>query len=758
MGELLAALRADPAEARRRRLRVAVSVLSVLALIGAMVAGWQAYRGWTAARLAQQFGQEAAQVSAIGRYAALLPLHDTRRETDAIRARMEGLKQRMTTLGRLAAGPGHYALGRGYMTLEKIDDALRELETAWAAGYRGPELAYALGLVHGQLYQRALADLRKTKDAALDARRRDEIARAHRDPALRYLKLAAAEESRGHPLAGVEAPEYVEGLIALYEQHWDEALALARRAGDRVSWLYEAGELEGDVHFLRGKELFNKGDVDGALAEYRRAGDAYRAVSAVARSSAAAWMGDCRELIEIESVEVERDRSPAETQKRALAACASAATARPDLAEPVAAEAKTWSQLANYQKTHGQDPTAAEEAAIKLGEQALAIDPREARAHHALGIAELDLAEFRAGKDQDPNSLFNQAIEQARQALELDAGYVEAYSLLMHTHLTRARFEAGRGADPRQALRTAGTYGQEATRLSPGDFGLWDGLGLVETDQGEYERDHGGDPGPAFGRAEEAFERVARLSPTLDYGAANLCWLHAEWAQYEMRRGTDLQRRIEVTLKWCQTAMGLDRDDAVSYFHLGRTYLYQATLQVEQRKDPTDLIAKARVAKDRAVEIDRENWNVQTTLGPVLEARWLEVLGRDPQPAFARAEELGKAEVKRTEGKDADALLELAEVHRRRAEWRQGRKQSIDADVREGLALVTSAFAAKSDHANASETEGALQLIAARAASGPTRNETAGKARTAFEKALAINGNLEHEIRPMLDEATRLAQ
>jgi hypothetical protein len=204
--------------------------------------------------------------------------------------------------------------------------------------------------------------------------------------------------------------------------------------------------------------------------------------------------------------------------------------------------------------------------------------------------------------------------------------------------------------------------------------------------------------------------------------------------------------------------MGLDGDDAVSYFHLGRTYLYQATLQVDHKKDPTDLIAKARAAKDRAVQIDRENWSVQTTLAPVLEARWLEVLGRDPQPAFARAEALGKEEVSRSDGKDADALLELAEVHRRRAEWREGRKLSIAADVREGLALVARALAENPGHTNASETEGALQLVAARAASGPARSEAAGKARAAFEKALAINGNLEHEIRPMLDESTRLAQ
>ena len=142
------------------------------------------------ARLAQQFGQEVERIAAISRYAASLPLHDTRREMDAIRARMERLEERMRALGPLAAGPGHEALGRGYLALERYDDALRELEAAWATGYRSPELAYALGLVHGKLYQRALGEMPKTNDAKLDAARRAEIARAHRDPALRYLKEA----------------------------------------------------------------------------------------------------------------------------------------------------------------------------------------------------------------------------------------------------------------------------------------------------------------------------------------------------------------------------------------------------------------------------------------------------------------------------------------------------------------------------------------------------------------------------------------
>jgi hypothetical protein len=96
-------------------------------------------------------------------------------------------------------------------------------------------------------------------------------------------------------------------------------------------------------------------------------------------------------------------------------------------------------------------------------------------------------------------------------------------------------------------------------------------------------------------------------------------------------------------------------------------------------------------------------------------------------------------------------------VHRRRAEWRATRKLSVDADVRDGLALIVRAEAENQSHADSAETEGALHLVTARASSGAARTAAAGKARTAFERALRINANLEHEIRPLLDEAMRLA-
>src|SRR5262249_20204909 len=157
MADLLAALRADPALVRQRWLRVVGAVVGAVAMVGAGAASSMAYKARRGAqeqaRLARQLGGEVEKIAAIARFSALLPLNDRRPETAIIRDRMDRLRERMGTLGAIAAGPGHEALGRGFFSLEQYEDALRELEAAYATGYRSPELAYALGMVHGKLYQ-----------------------------------------------------------------------------------------------------------------------------------------------------------------------------------------------------------------------------------------------------------------------------------------------------------------------------------------------------------------------------------------------------------------------------------------------------------------------------------------------------------------------------------------------------------------------------------------------------------------------------
>jgi serine/threonine protein kinase len=758
MVELLAALRADPAEKRRRFLRAALLVASIGALGGAAVAGglaYQARRGAAEqARLAQQFGQEVEKIAAIARYAAFLPLHDTRVEMNTIRGRMDGLRERMRALGPVAAGPGHHALGRGWLALERYDEALAELQAAWATGYRSPELAYALGMVHGKLYERALADLQKTGDPKLDAARKDELAHAHRDPALRYLKEVGTHE------VGVDAPEYVEGLMALYEQRYDDALGLARQAGERVSWLFEARTLEGDIHLVAGRELDWKGDPDGSLDQLRRAGESYRAAIAIAPSSAGALMGECQRLGGSAEIEVERDRTPETEVKEALAACAQAAQARPDDAAPFSAQARVWRLYAAYQAWHKGDEVAADHEVIRLAEQALARDPHEADAEQLIGFAHYGIGAHDAGHGGDPRPSLERAVEHARKALAINPNFLDAFRLLTLVYKTRGDYELTHGVDPRPSFSAAIDYAHKTLVQSPVGFRPWNNLGISLSAMGRWEMSHGLDPTHNFEKALEADEKVAQLSPTLDYAHANRCDVYANWSGYELRSGKDPRPRLDQAIASCQRAIELDGNYDGSHSNLGAVYLLYASWQLEHGVDPSDLIARARASVERAFAINAADSSIFNCLAEpaLVEGRWLAASGRDPLPAFAKAEGFLKRALAASDGKDVEALNMSAELRRRRAEWRERHHQRPSAELREGLALVARALAENPTYADSSETAGALHLIDARtAANEGERTEALAKARAALEHALSINANLGHEIRPLLDEVTRLS-
>jgi eukaryotic-like serine/threonine-protein kinase len=755
MIDLLAALRADPARARSRRLRAALTVLAVAAVLAAAVVGglaWRVRRGVVEqTRLAQKFGQEVAQISSLSRYSALLPLHDTRPETAIIAERMAHLSAEMDALGPIAVGPGHEALGRGQLALERWDEALVELERAYASGYRSHELAWALGMTHGKLYQRALAAVRKSGDEKVDAAALAELARAHRDPALRYLKEAGA---------GSEATEYVEGLIALYEQRFDDADAFARKAAARAPWLYEAPILEGDTHLMSARRRSWKGDIDGALGDLERAGDAYRAAAVVARSAEAAYLGDCQRLVERANVEVERDISPAATVTAALAACENAAKARPDDAEPLESEALAWQYRGSYEARHGSDPTPSQEKAIALADRAHALNPKSAGAETIVAAASLAIAERRMQGGGDVPGALSRALEHGQRAISLGAGGAPDYALLCHILFTRGLFEEMRGEDPRPSYRAAVDEAKRATARAPNSFPAWNALGIANQALSSWEGAHGLDPREALDRAVDAYLNVVRIVPTLDHGFINLCDAYINWGDYEIDRGLDPRVHLRQATDSCDEAIRINGDYYGSHLNRGEANRLLATWQVSASLDPTATLAVSRASLERALKIGGETPEMLVPLGHerVLEGRWAAAHGGDAAASFAAAAAFAKRAAAASHDESAEAYFLLAELHRFRADWLAARHESSTAEVREGLAAAARALALNPKHARAAATAAGLHLVAARtAATADERARAAAAAKASFAQALAVDGNLVRECSDGQAEVARLA-
>src|SRR5262249_27629451 len=129
--------------------------------------------------------------------------------------------------------------------------------------------------------------------------------------------------------AEVESPLYVEALIAYYEKHYEDALKKAQEAFKKVSWLYEAKLLEGDVYLALGNEKRERGDYQGSVMEYDRCGESYNAAMEIAHSDVTVYEGECEKFLQLMNVDMARGGTPQTSFERVLSACDGALQADP---------------------------------------------------------------------------------------------------------------------------------------------------------------------------------------------------------------------------------------------------------------------------------------------------------------------------------------------------------------------------------------------------------------------------------------------
>jgi serine/threonine-protein kinase len=694
----------------------------------------------TQARLAQSFGQEVERNDAVGRYSALLPLHDTRRERRLVEERMAEISREMQALGAVAEGPGHYALGRGWLTLERPDEAQKELLKAWAAEYRGPEVSYALGLAYSRLYQRALTELERSGE--VEAARRVEIERRWREPALAYLKAAAY----------ADAPEYVEGLIALIERRFPESLEKARAAQARVPWLFEAFTLEGDVHLAAGKEAWEKGEPDGALVDLEKAGQAFRAAVEMAPSNVSALGGDCRRLGLMAEILYHHGRSPQPALEGALVACPKALTALPGDPDALVAQSSAWTHLGRHQSAHGADAKKAFEAGIHAAEQAVESAPRDARTLLAQAGAEQSYADHLYYHGDDPRGHADRAIAAGDKVLALEPRSFEAFAVIARSWNDRADWEAAHGDDPRRAYDTAAEAGLKALALHPVGFMTNNTVGESWYSKGMWETSNGQDPTLSLQKAVEQFEIVAKINPKVDYGFINLCGVWQTLGEHRMKRRVDPMPALLAAIAACEKSLELDKNWAGTWLNLGCAQYDVAAWRIQEGLDPTAKLDEARAAFAHSLEIDHEYEMGLRYAGlvEILAARWAVQKGQSPAAAFAAAEKLLE-HAERVQVHGAEAHAGLAELHRRRAEWQASRKQPITSEVAAGLRESDAALAVNPRLASAVLTSAALHLVLAR-----TNKEARARAAEDLERALHLDGNLRAEAEPLREELTRL--
>lgn len=217
--------------------------------------------------LIAEYQHEVEEMDRVLRRARMMPAHDLSDAEAEVRRHLAAVEASLLEYGPLARGPAYYALGFGHLMLREFPTAEQWLQAAVDSGFSAPEVESALGI---SIAMQVLEDGRSSAD------------RGRIDDAVRHLAArgpVTAERDTFHRALGL----FVSGRL-------DAALEAARASAAGTPWLYEAYQLEGDVLVARSTERWNTGDTEGAVADLREAGRAYRTGLAVARSDP--WLAE----------------------------------------------------------------------------------------------------------------------------------------------------------------------------------------------------------------------------------------------------------------------------------------------------------------------------------------------------------------------------------------------------------------------------------------------------------------------------------
>jgi predicted Ser/Thr protein kinase len=727
---------------RKNRALTAVSIAAILALVllGSLSlrAQWQARER---AQLAQKFGQRIGSFKTSMEYVATQPLHDITPYKRELRAEMESIRAEMRKIGPLAAGPGNFALGQGYMVLHQEDLARAHLERAWKAGERGPDMAEALGLAFGRAYERALSDADRVPSASEEQTRREEAERTYRDPALRYLREALAGSPGSAPLSG---------LIAFYDGRYADALAAARH--DPAS--PQAAQLEAKVYRAQGTQAIQAGGYEEALRLLRHSGEVYARLIAARPSDPDLYAEDCERRENQIQAAIPLADVPETQVKEALAACDRALRVDPGLTAALVREAGIFWRLGEQKLKRGTDPVPDLSAGIRLASQVVALDPHDVQGYDHLAVAHRLLAQWKMGRGEDAGAVIARGIEAARHAVEVQPEMPSAHASLGTAYLVLAQDQQRRGADPRQATDRAIEGYRQASVLNPRSLPAFIGLGNAWKVMSEVESARGADPSAPVGRAVAALERAAALNPRSAQIWNNLGNAHLTLGEYLLIRGIDPREALDRAAESYRRAIELKSDYYLARYNLGYTWRSLAEGLLGQGEDPLPALAQGGAALDEALRLNPTDADVFLEKARVkrLAARWRMRQRQDPEPDLrAAAAELGRAEALNPQ--QPDVFFTQGLIARDRAEAARDGKIRATA-LREGLERVGRALAINAAEPRYLALRGSLESMSARLETDPNRREQAArKAVATLEAALKANPLLQREYGPALAEA-----
>jgi predicted Ser/Thr protein kinase len=719
--------------------RLVVSVAAVALLAVTLALGWALYTHSQATRreqLARSFTEKVEHIEAQARYSGLSPLHDTREDREQISAKMTELENQIREGGALAVGPGHYALARGYLALGDEASARKHLDLAWQSGFTEPRVAYSMALVLGHLYQDQLLEAERLR--SIEERRRD-IQVRYRDPALEWLR-----RSEG---ADVHATEYVEALIAFYEDRFDDALARLDAMGNRLPWFYEAPQLRGDILQARAARRWNQGDPEGARADFEAGRKAYAAAAAIGESVPAVHEAMAKLEYTTMIMELYSQGEVLPSFIQGMLAVDRALRVSPNAPALLILAARLHRRLAEHQTNRGEDAQSSIETALSAARKALdqGGTPWEVRLELARIL--FQWAQSRDNQGQDPSGQLLEA-EQALNGIALEDRDYGFHVTLGLIHGLRARYAERVGAAPDEHREKAIASLRVAIRMDPRLFEAWVNLGSNYMKRGSF-TPTGTSLAQAAERKQnlqlawEAVQRARELNPKH--------WVPYYYGGRILEQQAELHPCSEEASRMLATALelyrtGLSINPQGTFFQngVGMVLLKQARQTWEQGGEPAALLKEARQAFAEAIRVAPGQAFGYGNLGETLleEAAIQHRRGEDPGGSLRAALSSYEQALQRAPSNmkyRANLIASMVQL----AESALDRGRDPRPDLQRSAKSLQEAFLLNRQHPGAWLDQGKLQALEARwkARQGQAPSEDFKKAADSFEQALKLEAN-----------------
>ena len=733
--------------AKRHKLVVASALT---ALVASLVLGGIALRirlqAAAQARLAQHLGQEITKMEWLLRSARQMPLHNLEREKAIIRNRMTELQTELAEYGEISQGLAHYALGRGHLALHEYPQALTELEKAKTLGVQGAEVHYALGIVLGKHFEQAMYEARLAGGGDWAQKQLKELEPKYLTPA-----IAALQRSRSIKL---DAPQYLEGLIAYYQRDYAGALKHSDAALQAAPWLYEASKLAGDVHLEQALRARDSGHNENAEREFAGATRSYEQAAAIGQSDGEVYEGLAEAWVRRLEMSVKRGLSADAAYAEAVAASSKLMTAEPDSVMGPLKNAFAAMMTMGILGV-GLDSLNRAQQCMTSADAALRKQPGHPYASEVAAICHVTASEAIRMRGEDPLPLQRKALSILEPIVKKHPRFLWGLNDLGGIHgLIGQQLQKCGNPEASAMLQKSVDYYVAAASVDPSYVeALSNSLrvfGLLVLDAKSVDDLHA-----VISHADDLFARCKAVNRQYSQCFVNYFISYAIAANRVAQLGRDPQSLLKRAGESFAEIRQLGASFLDAEQHAALTHLVVARDHLTHHQDPASALNDLQSDLTRCFALVSQDAMCRTLDA---QSEWMRAdwLAAQKQPFLESLQAALRKSQLATQSPESypDAWQTLAESHLRlaRAELRQ--PQVRDQHLVDGLSAVDKVFVINPNHALGLATQGALQLMRAQSASDEAnRLSAAQSALQALRRALKIDPFLMHDFGALLDAA-----